>query len=309
MAKSANTAKAAAKKPAAKKPAAKKPAAKKATKEQPKEDARKINPSTGTEGSPVVPQEVASEENIEKSVRKKLIALYSLQTIDSQIDKIRIVRGELPLEVQDLEDEVEGLVTRVEKFNREVRDLESEISSKKNAITDSLELIKKYEAQQMNVRNNREYDSLSKEIEFQSLEAQLAEKKIKEFGVAVELKKETVKDVEAELEERTKDLEAKKAELNDIVAETQKEEELLLERSVGQKAQIEDRLLNAYERIRSNARNGLAVVPVERDACGGCFNKIPPQRHLDIRLHKKIIVCEYCGRILVDDEIMTQVEN
>ncbi len=309
MAKSANTAKAAAKKPAAKKPAAKKPAAKKATEEQPKEDARKINPSTGTEGSPVVPQEVASEENIEKSVRKKLVALYSLQTIDSQIDKIRIVRGELPLEVQDLEDEVEGLVTRVEKFNREVKDLESEITSRKNSITDSLELIKKYEAQQMNVRNNREYDSLSKEIEFQSLEAQLAEKKIKEYGVTVEMKKEAVKDVEIELEERTKDLEAKKAELNDIIAETQKEEELLVDRSGEQKALIEDRLLNAYERIRSNARNGLAVVPVERDACGGCFNKIPPQRHLDIRLHKKIIVCEYCGRILVDDEIMTQVEN
>jgi uncharacterized protein len=314
MAKSAKTStgtvkKAPAKKAPAKKAPAKKAPAKKATKEKPTEEAKKINPSTGTEGSPVVPQEVANDENIEKTVRKKLIALYSLQTIDSQIDKIRIVRGELPLEVQDLEDEIEGLSTRVEKFNQEVKDMESEISAKKNSITDSLELIKKYEAQQMNVRNNREYDSLSKEIEFQSLEAQLAEKKIKEFGVAVELKKETVRDVQAELEERTKDLEAKKAELNDIVAETQKEEELLLERSAEQKALIEDRLLNAYERIRANVRNGLGVVRVERDACGGCFNKIPPQRHLDIRLHKKIIVCEYCGRILVDDEIMNHVEN
>ena len=156
----------------------------------------------------------------------------------------------------------------------------------------------------MNVRNNREYDSLSKEIEFQSLEAQLSEKKIKEFTAANELKSVTVEEVQAELDERNKDLEAKKAELNDIVAETRKEEDLLVERSGKQKASINDRLLNAYERIRENARNGLAVVAVERDACGGCFNKIPPQRHLDIRLHKKIIVCEYCGRILVDDEIV-----
>lgn len=269
-----------------------------------KDPAKKINPNTGTEGSPVTPVETGSEENIEKSVRKKLVALYSLQSIDTQIDKIRIVRGELPLEVQDLEDEIEGLATRVDKFNQEIKSLEMEISAKKIAIKDSLDLIKKYEAQQMNVRNNREYDSLSKEIEFQSLEAQLAEKKIKEFNAAMEIKQESVATVQSELDERSKDLEAKKSELNDIVAETQKEEELLVERSNQQKIQIEDRLLNAYERIRENARNGLAVVLVERDACGGCFNKIPPQRHLDIRLHKKIIVCEYCGRILVDDEIV-----
>ncbi|MFO7998736.1 MAG: C4-type zinc ribbon domain-containing protein [Bacteroidales bacterium] len=271
--------------------------------------AKKIDPSTGTQGSPIAQTESGADENIEKTVRKKLIALYSLQTIDSQIDKIRIVRGELPLEVQDLEDEIEGLVTRVEKYNQEIKELETSITAKKNAITDGLELIKKYEAQQMNVRNNREYDSLSKEIEFQSLEAQLAEKKIKEFGAAMELKVEAVKEVQAELEERSKDLEAKKAELNDIIAETQKEEEQLLERSEVQKTKIEDRLLNAYERIRANVRNGLAVVPVERDACGGCFNKIPPQRHLDIRLHKKIIVCEYCGRVLVDEDIINHVEN
>mgnify|MGYP001058901214 CR=1 FL=1 len=281
----------------------------KSAKKTTEEPAKIINPSTGTEGSPVAPPEVGADDSIEKTVRKKLIALYSLQTIDSQIDKIRIVRGELPLEVQDLEDEIEGLATRVEKFTQEIRELESEVSAKKNSITDSLELIRKYEAQQMNVRNNREYDSLSKEIEFQSLEAQLAEKKIKEFGAAVELKQEAVKEIQAELEERTKDLDAKKAELNDIIAETQKEEELLLGRSGEQKTVIEGRLLNAYERIRANVRNGLAVVPVERDACGGCFNKIPPQRHLDIRLHKKIIVCEYCGRILVDEEIMTSVEG
>ena len=263
-----------------------------------------LNPNTGTEGSPVKPVETGAEENIEKTVRKKLIALFTLQSIDTQIDKIRIVRGELPLEVQDLEDEIEGLATRVQKFKQEINDLEMEISGKKISIKDSLDLIKKYEAQQMNVRNNREYDSLSKEIEFQSLEAQLSEKKIKEFAATVELKTAAVNEVQEELDERTKDLDAKKAELNDIVAETQKEEELLLDRSKEQKSGIDDRLLNAYERIRENARNGLAVVAVERDACGGCFNKIPPQRHLDIRLHKKIIVCEYCGRILVDDEIV-----
>ncbi len=263
-----------------------------------------INPNTGTEGSPVAPVETGTEENIEKTVKKKLIALFTLQSIDTQIDKIRIVRGELPLEVQDLEDEIEGLATRVNKFNHDIKELEMEISAKKIAIKDSLELIKKYEAQQMNVRNNREYDSLSKEIEFQSLEAQLAEKKIKEFTAAMEAKQASVDEVQIELDERSKDLEAKKDELNDIVAETQKEEEALVERSKKQKQAIEERLLNAYERIRENARNGLAVVPVERDACGGCFNKIPPQRHLDIRLHKKIIVCEYCGRVLVDDEIV-----
>ncbi len=265
---------------------------------------KKINPNTGTEGSPVTPLETGAEENIEKTVRKKLIALYTLQSIDTQIDKIRIVRGELPLEVQDLEDEIEGLATRVSKFNHDLKELEMEITAKKISIKDGLELIKKYEAQQMNVRNNREYDSLSKEIEFQSLEAQLCEKKIKELTATMEIKQASVAEVQAELDERGKDLEAKKSELNDIVAETQKEEESLVEKSTKQKSNIPERLLNAYERIRENARNGLAVVVVERDACGGCFNKIPPQRHLDIRLHKKIIVCEYCGRVLVDDEIV-----
>ncbi len=248
------------------------------------------------------------EESIEKNIRGRLIALFTLQSIDTRIDKLRSVRGELPLEVQDLEDEIEGLATRVEKFNTDINHLEAEIANKKIAAQESLELIKKYEAQQMNVRNNREYDSLSKEIEYQTLEAQLAEKKMKEYAAEVEIKKEAVKEVETELAERQKDLEDKKAELNDIVAETEKDEAVLIGESQKQKAAIEDRLLLAYQRIRENARNGLAVVPVERDACGGCFNKIPPQRHLDIRLHKKIIVCEYCGRILIDDEIMNNVE-
>ncbi len=268
---------------------------------------KNINPNTGTEGSPVATAAIITEDNIEKTVRKKLVAIFTLQSIDSKIDRIRIVRGELPLEVQDLEDEIEGFVTRVNKFKHEVKELEMDISAKRNAIKDSLELIKKYESQQMNVRNNREYDSLSKEMEFQTLEVQLFEKKIRESTAAMEIKKATVAEVELELSERSKDLEAKKNELNDIVAETKKEEEALIEQSSKQKEQIDDRLLNAYERIRENARNGLGVVAVERDACGGCFNKIPPQRHLDIRLHKKIIVCEYCGRILVDDEIVKSV--
>lgn len=268
-----------------------------------------INPSTGTEGSPVQVPETATEESIEKTVKSKLTALYRLQSIDFQTDRLRSVRGELPLEVQDLEDEIAGLETRVDKFNNEIKELETEISNKKIAAQESLELIKKYEAQQMNVRNNREYDSLSKEIEYQTLEAQLAEKKMKEFAAEVEVKNELVKQVEEELSERSKDLDAKKEELSDIVAETEKDEDVLLKKAEEQRAAIENRLLAAYQRIRDNARNGLAVVPVERDACGGCFNKIPPQRHLDIRLHKKIIVCEYCGRILVDDEIINSVQD
>lgn len=271
------------------------------------DEQKMIHPGTGTEDSPVETPESVADESMEHTVKAKLTSLYALQRIDQRIDGIRNVRGELPLEVQDLEDEIEGLATRVQKFRDEIKNLETDISNKKIAAQESLELIKKYEAQQMNVRNNREYDSLSKEIEFQTLEAQLAEKRMKEYSAEVEIKTEMVNKVEEELAERRKDLEDKKAELNDIIAETEKDEKLLLEDSKKQKKIIDDRLLIAYERIRDNARNGLAVVPVERDACGGCLNKIPPQRHLDIRLHKKIIVCEYCGRILVDDEIVKSV--
>ncbi len=275
-----------------------------------KEVNKNIDPNTGTQQSPVEnPEPGPTEESIERSVKNKLIALYRLQSIDFQTDKLRIVRGELPLEVQDLEDEIAGLETRVEKFNNEIKELEDEISNKKIAAQESLEMVKKYEAQQMNVRNNREYDSLSKEIEFQTLEAQIAEKHMKEYAEEVESKKEMVKQVEEKLEERRKDLEEKKEELNNIVAETEKDELRLQEKSEKEREAIEERLLKAYQRVRDNARNGLAVVPVERNACGGCFNKIPPQRHMDIRLHKKIIVCEYCGRILVDEEIVNSVEE
>ncbi len=249
-------------------------------------------------------EKTKKQDVAEKSVEDKLKNLYELQTIDSAIDRIKILRGELPLEVQDLEDEIAGLETRANKLQEEKKELENMISNKKNEIIDAQALIKKYEEQQKNVRNNREYDSLSKEIEFQTLEIELCEKRIKEYGSDLKEKSEAEAKSKELLDERVKDLEDKKAELNSIVSETQKEEEDLLKRSEKFDKLIEPRLLTAYKRIRKNARNGLAVVTVERDACGGCFNKIPPQRQLDIRSRKKIIVCEYCGRILVDDEIL-----
>jgi len=244
----------------------------------------------------------------ELTIEEKLRALYSLQLVDSEIDKIRTLRGELPLEVQDLEDEVAGLETRIGNLKSEVTELEKSIVGKNNEITASQALIKKYEEQQNNVRNNREYDSLSKEIEFQTLEIELCNKKIREFTAQVAEKKEVMAEAQTSLEERRHDPESKKSELEDITRDTQKEEEQLADKSTDLQTRIEERLLTAYKRIRSNARNGLAVVPVKRDACGGCFNQIPPQRQLDIRSRKKIIVCEYCGRILVDDEIVGETK-
>ncbi|MBU0763858.1 MAG: hypothetical protein KJ607_03380 [Bacteroidetes bacterium] len=243
------------------------------------------------------------QEPVDISIEEKLLALFELQTVDSEIDKIRILRGELPLEVQDLEDEIAGLETRVANFEEEIEDLERDISIKKNEIMEAIALIKKYEEQQMNVRNNREFDSLSKEIEFQTLEIQLCEKRIKEFNAQADEKKGIIEESRGGLEEKKNDLLHKKSELEEIISETQKEEEELLKRSEEISEFVEERLVTAYRRIRKNARNGLAVVAVERDACGGCFNKIPPQRQLDIRSRKKIIVCEYCGRILVDKEM------
>ncbi len=243
------------------------------------------------------------------SIEKKLIALYSVQQIDSQVDKIRIVRGELPLEVQDLEDEIAGLETRIQNYQNETENLNKMVKDKENAIKESQTLIKRYEEQQMNVRNNREYDSLSKEIEFQTLEIQLSEKRINEYNEKLTSLKSEVEVAEGNLTERKGDLDIKKNELEDIVAETEKEEDDLIKKSEENQDFIEERLLTAYQRIRKNARNGLAVVQIERDACGGCFNKIPPQHQLDIRMHKKIIVCEYCGRILVDDAIAAAVNN
>jgi predicted nucleic acid-binding Zn-ribbon protein len=253
--------------------------------------------------------EQLSDEGIQRKIEDTLMAVYQLQQHDSQIDKIRMIRGELPLEVQDLEDEIIGLETRIENHHTEIKSMEKLIHEKKQAIKDSEALIKKYEDQKMNVRNNREYDSLTKEIEFQTLEMQLAEKRIKEYSDALNAKKLQIEESEAVLNERKSDLEIKKSELNDIVEETEIEEKALAKRSDELQSRIEDRLLIAYQRIRKNARNGLAIVQIERDACGGCFNKIPPQHQLDIRMHKKIIVCEYCGRILVDSDITSMIKK
>ena len=248
-------------------------------------------------------------ETEEVSVEQKLIALYTLQHIDSQIDKIKIIRGELPLEVQDLEDEIAGLETRVTNFNSDIEKLEEEINERLNTKKESESLITRYKDQQMNVRNNREYDALTKEIEFQELEIQLAEKKIKEANAKIEELKIKIEEATKDLEERKSDLVAKKSELTEIVAETEKDEQELIRKSEENAKLIEERLLTAYKRIRKNARNGLAVVQVERDACGGCFNKIPPQHQMDIKMHKKIIVCEYCGRILVDSDVAKAVNE
>ncbi|MDR2286023.1 MAG: C4-type zinc ribbon domain-containing protein [Prevotellaceae bacterium] len=233
-------------------------------------------------------------------VEKKLRLLYEIQVIDSEIDNIRILRGELPNEVRTLEDDVVGFETRISNIQVEVKKAEGIISQRKLDIENSKSLIKKYEEQQKNVRNNREFESLSKEIEFQSLEIELYEKKIREADNLINEKKLLEEEAKKSLEEREKDLVAKKQELEKIVANTEKEEKILVGKSVEYKQVIEPRLLNAYERLRKNARNGLAVVEVKRDACGGCFNKIPPQRQVDIKMGKRLIPCEYCGRILVN---------
>jgi predicted nucleic acid-binding Zn-ribbon protein len=237
------------------------------------------------------------------SVSEKLIALYDLQQIDSKVDKIRIVRGELPMEVRDLEDDVAGLETRITNISNEIHEMETNITNKKQTIKDANALIKKYTTQQNNVKNNREYESLTKEIEFQNLEIQLAEKRIKEYTAEIGSKNMIIEAARTNLSERKQDLEVKKHELDGIIKETQKEEEVLLKKSENAAKIIENRLYAAYKRIRNNARNGLAVVTVQRDSCGGCFNQIPPQQQLDIRQRKKIIVCEHCGRILVDPNI------
>jgi hypothetical protein len=245
--------------------------------------------------------EIKTEKEI--TIEEKLFALYDLQKVVSKIDEIKILRGELPLEVQDLEDEIIGLSTRLEHFDAELKDIQANIASKKIEIEESRVKIDRYKEQQENVRNNREFDNLSKEIEFQTLEIELCDKRIREFTASKESKTMEQKITIDKLSERKLDLEQKKGELNEIVSETKQEEEKLREHAKEIELLIEPRLLTAFKRIRKNARNGLAVVYVQRDACGGCFNKIPAQRQLDIRLRKKIIVCEYCGRILVDQEL------
>ena len=240
---------------------------------------------------------------MEKTVEQKLQALYELQSIHTQIDKIRQIRGELPVEVDDLEDDVAGLETRIQKIKTELDDLEDAIVTRKNTIKEAGAAIKKYEAQLNEVKNNREYEAISKEVEIQGLDIQVSEKKIKEFGFDIVTKTEVYEKALADLDGRKKDLEIKQAELSVITSETQKEEEDLSKKAAKAETQIEERLLFAYHRLRGNAKNGLAVVTIQRDSCSGCFNQIPPQRQSDIRQHKKIIVCEHCGRILVDEAI------
>lgn len=243
---------------------------------------------------------------MEATIEQKLKALYELQTIHSEIDKIRIVRGELPMEVVDLEDDVAGLETRIHKIKEEINELEDEIVNRKNTMKQAAASIKKYEEQQNNVKNNREYEALSKEIEIQGLDIQVSEKKIKEYTFEIGNKTRVLEVAEASLVERHKDLDLKKSELDVITKETEKEEDAAMKKAAKAEKLIEERLLIAYERLRTNAKNGLAVVTVSRDSCSGCFNKIPPQRQSDIRQGKKIIVCEHCGRILVDDRFVKE---
>jgi len=246
---------------------------------------------------------------MEQTVEQKLKALYELQTIHTKIDKIRQVRGELPMEVADLEDDVAGLETRIQKIKGELDDLEDDIVTRKNLIKEAQSNIKKYETQLNEVKNNREYDAISKEIEIQGLDIQVSEKKIREFGFEIVTKTQVYEKAQADLDARKADLDVKKAELGTITAETEKDENELTAQAEKAKANIEDRLLFAYNRLRGNAKNGLAVVTIQRDSCSGCFNQIPPQRQSDIRQRKKIIVCEHCGRILVDEMMAMEAES
>jgi len=237
------------------------------------------------------------------TVEEKLEALYKLQTTLSAIDEKRLLRGELPLEVRDLEDELAGLNTRLEKINNEIAEYQDAITQKKGEISKAEVSLQRYKTQLDEVKNNREYDILSKEIEYQTLEIEACNKKIKEAQTRIEERKVDLAENQAIVAERQKDLAQKQSELDDIMQETREEEEALKEKAAEIEKRIEPRLLSSYKRIRKNAKNGLGIVYVQRDSCGGCFNKIPPQRQLDIKMHKKLIVCEYCGRILIDPDL------
>ena len=246
---------------------------------------------------------MAKKDPTDLSVEEKLKTLYQLQTTLSAIDEKRALRGELPLEVQDLEDEVAGLNTRIEKIQNEIEDFQQAVAQKKAEISEAQASVERYKEQLNDGKNNREYDTLTKEIEFQSLEIELCNKKIREAGTKIEERKHDLKHAEELIDDRKQALEEKKNELDEIIDETRAEEEILKEKAKELEVKIEPRLLTSFKRIRKNARNGLGIVYVQRDACGGCFNKIPPQRQLDIKMHKKIIVCEYCGRIMIDPEL------
>lgn len=246
---------------------------------------------------------MAKKDPTDLSVEEKLKALYQLQTTLSGIDEKRALRGELPLEVQDLEDEIAGLTTRMEKIKTEIDEFKKAITQKKADITSAESSVERYKKQLDEVKNNREYDTLTKEIEFQSLEIELCNKKIKEALIKVEEKNADLAEADELIKDRTAALKEKKEELDDIMQETRDEEEKLKNKASELEVTIEPRLLSSFKRIRKNSRNGLGIVYVQRDACGGCFNKIPPQRQLDIKMHKKVIVCEYCGRIMIDPEL------
>lgn len=245
-----------------------------------------------------------SPKTLSVTIEEKLRALNDLQIVDSQVDRIRIIRGELPLEIEDLNLLIDGLNDRLEKLNQDFTSVEEEKLARKNTIKDAKAAIKKYQKQLDNIKNNREFTSLTKEIEFQNLEIELSEKRIKESEAVLLTKKEVIDELAKQIKERKKELKLKNSELDEIVKETEKEEKSFLRKSTKAQKTIEERLLEAYNRIRGKVKNGLAVVSVDRDACGGCFNKIPSQRQLEIRLHKKIISCEHCGRILVDSSIL-----
>lgn len=244
----------------------------------------------------------------ELTVEEKLRALYELQQVDSKIDELRVLQGELPQEVKDMADEVEGLKTRLTNIEEDIKNCETRLSERRVEMQNAEQAINRYKEQQENVRNNREYDNLSKEIEFQQLSIELAQKKIKEFTSLLETRQADKARTISDIEERTIDLNQKRAELNDILLETKEQTETLILRANKLEQGIDERLLAAFKRVRKNARNGLAVVTVERDACGGCHNKIPAQRQIDIRQRKKIIPCEYCGRILVDNELAAEAK-
>ncbi|MDI9864770.1 MULTISPECIES: zinc ribbon domain-containing protein [Bacteroidota] len=238
----------------------------------------------------------------ETTIAQKLEALLKLQTIDSSLDSIKKMRGDLPEEVRDLEDEIAGIETRIGKFNREIASLEDEISKNRNTKKESEKLVNKYKDQQMNVRNNREYDAISKEIELQQLEIELADKRMREFEFKILNKRDDVSETETRLFHRQKDLDAKRKELDVLISESEDDEQRLLKDRDKAVKFVEERLLRPYDKLRTNYANGLAVVLVKRGACGGCFNVVPPQRQADIKDHKRIIVCEHCGRILAGVE-------
>lgn len=256
----------------------------------------------------VAEQQEAVETNrplydVDLAIERRLVALYTLQLVDSEIDKIKIIRGELPQAIQDLEDEIAGLQTRVENFNAQIAEQNQNTAKRNSEIAEHQAAIAKYEKQQDNVRNNREFEAINKEIEFQNLEIQLCERKNRDSAAKIHELEQHIDAANLLIQGRSSDLAAKKEELDSIIEETRKDETRLLEKSAEMEQYIDERYLIGYKRIRKSARNGLAVVTIDRDACGGCFSKIPPQRQSEIKMHKKVIVCEHCGRILVDDDI------